>query len=159
MWKPGFEFEECCPARVHGYHRSLCIFSHVHRGTPEKPGLVLGLDRGGACRGLAFRVAGAKREATLAYLREREQVTSVYVETWLTARLSQNRQVRAVAYVVDPTHPQYAGRLPHHELIRLVRQGRGVSGENIEYIRSTFDHLVSAGVEDPELAALVAELA
>ena len=159
MWRPGFEFEDRSPALVHGYHRSLCIFSHVHRGTPEKPGLVLGLDRGGACRGMAFRVKASLRRATLDYLREREQVTSVYVETWLTARLPSGNGVRAVAYVVDPTHPQYAGRLPHHELVRLVRQGRGVSGHNIDYIRSTFDHLVAEGVNAPDLAALVADLA
>lgn len=158
MWRPGFEFEESRPALVHGYHRSLCIFSHVHRGTPEKPGLVLGLDRGGACRGLAFRVTAPNRQATLDYLRDREQVTSVYVETWLTARLQSDHAVTAVAYVVDPAHPQYAGRLPHHELVRLVRQGRGKSGDNIEYIRTTFDHLTSAGVDDPDLAAIVAEL-
>ena len=158
MWRPGFAFEEQCPARVHGYHRSLCIFSHVHRGTPEKPGLVLGLDMGGLCQGLAFRVAASHREATLTYLREREQVTAVYVEKWVPAKLEDGRQIEAVAYVVDPAHAQYAGRLPHAELVRLVRQGHGVSGANVDYIRATFDHLVDAGIEDPDLAALVAEI-
>src|SRR4026209_2875606 len=76
IWNPGFEFLEQKPARLIGEHRSLCIYSMVHRGTPEKPGLVLGLDRGGACRGVAFRVAEKNRTATIAYLREREQVTS-----------------------------------------------------------------------------------
>src|SRR5690349_2563312 len=75
IWKPGFEFVEQRPARLIGEHRSLCIYSMVHRGTPEKPGLVLGLDRGGACQGVAFRVARKQRDATVAYLREREQVT------------------------------------------------------------------------------------
>src|SRR5438309_829772 len=93
MWRPGFEFEEQSPALVRGFHRSLCIFSHVHRGTPEKPGLVLGLDRGGACRGVGFRVAADRRHDTLAYLREREQVTTVYREVWLPARLQDGRLV------------------------------------------------------------------
>ena len=131
MWRPGFAFEEQVPALVHGYHRSLCIFSHVHRGTPEKPGLVLGLDMGGFCQGLAFRVAASQKEVTLTYLREREQVTAVYVEKSVSAELADGRRVQAVAYVVDPAHPQYAGRLPHPELVRLVRQGQGVSGANV----------------------------
>ena len=85
MWRPGFAFEERGLATIRGLHRALCIWSHVHRGTPDRPGLVLGLDRGGSCKGVAFRVAGARRQETIAYLREREQVTSVYVEVWLEA--------------------------------------------------------------------------
>src|SRR5579864_7424696 len=80
MWRPGFQFVERLPARLIGEHRALCVYSFVHRGTPEKPGLVLGLDRGGACRGVAFRVTATKRAATVEYLRAREQVTSVYRE-------------------------------------------------------------------------------
>src|ERR1700751_5621686 len=80
MWRPGFPFLEQVPARLIGEHRALCVYSFVHRGTPEKPGLVLGLDRGGACRGVAFRVPGAARSDTLTYPRRREQVTSVYRE-------------------------------------------------------------------------------
>lgn len=158
MWRPGFAFEEQCSAQVHGYHRSLCIFSHVHRGTPEKPGLVLGLDSGGLCQGLAFRVAPQNRDATITYLRAREQVTAVYVEKWVEAKLEDGRLIQALAYVVDPNHPQYAGRLPQSELVRLVRQGHGVSGANVDYIRATFDHLVTAGIDDPDLAALVIEI-
>ena len=87
IWKPGFAFLEQKPARLIGEHRSLCIYSMVHRGTPEKPGLVLGLDRGGACQGVAFRVAATERKTTVAYLREREQVTSVYIEAWRNVTL------------------------------------------------------------------------
>src|SRR3954468_20431888 len=99
MWRPGFSYVERTPARLIGYHRALCVLSHVHRGTPERPGLVLGLDRGGRCHGVAFRVAASEAAATLAYLREREQVTSVYIERGLPVRLRDGGEIRALAYV------------------------------------------------------------
>jgi cation transport protein ChaC len=158
MWRPGFPFAERRPARLHGYHRSLCVLSHVHRGTPEKPGLVLGLDRGGRCHGVAFRVLAQEADATIAYLREREQVTSVYVERRLPVRLDDGREVQALAYAVDRRHRQYAGRLPPEELLRYVSQGQGISGANPDYVRSTYEHLLEMGVRDPILAELVAAL-
>src|SRR5471032_1220369 len=113
MWRPGFEFIEQVPARLIGEHRGLCVYSFDHRGTPEKPGLVLGLDRGGACRGIAFRVAAKLRSETIEYLRDRKQTTSVYHEVmrsvWLENEARQ--RVSALAYVVDRGHVQYAGRL------------------------------------------------
>src|SRR5579862_38141 len=118
MWRPGFTFREQVPARLRGLHRSLCVYSFFHRGTPERPGLVLGLDRGGMCRGIAFRVAAAAREKTIAYLRAREQVTAVYRETMRRIELEDGsrQQVSALCYVVDRGHAQYAGRLSHAEL-------------------------------------------
>src|SRR4030088_2681531 len=113
MWRPGFKFIEQVPARLIGEHRALCVYSFVHRGTPEKPGLVLGLDRGGACRGIAFRVAGKHRSATVAYLREREQATSVYRagrrSVW--GGFEARQRVSALAYVVDRGHVLSAGPL------------------------------------------------
>jgi cation transport protein ChaC len=159
IWRPGFPFEESVAARLHGYHRSLCVFSHVHRGTPERPGLVLGLDRGGLCRGLAFRVAAAHAQETVAYLRAREQATMVYLERHMPVRLEDGRQVKALVYVADRKHLQYAGRLPPDELLALVRQGRGSSGENPDYVLKTHEHLRKMGIFDPVLAALAQELA
>jgi cation transport protein ChaC len=158
MWRPGFPFEERHPATVEGRHRALCVISHVHRGTPERPGLVLGLDRGGACRGVAFRVAADDREATIAYLREREQVTSVYLETTVEALLDDGRRLEALTYVVDQAHPQYAGALDHAQALRYVRQGVGRSGANPDYVRSTHAHLLDMGVRDPVLERLVRDL-
>ena len=125
MWRPGFEFIEQVPARLIGEHRALCVYSFDHRGTPEKPGLVLGLDRGGACRGIAFRVAATRRHDTVDYLRGREQTTNVYREVmrsvWLENEARQ--RVSALAYVVDRGHVQYAGRLSLTEQLRYVRRG------------------------------------
>jgi cation transport protein ChaC len=158
MWRPGFEFEESALAFVQGYHRSLCIFSHVHRGTPERPGLVLGLDRGGSCQGVVFRVAGDRRAATLDYLRERELVTSVYLERTVSVRFAEGAPISAVAYVVDRTHPQYAGRLPLAEAARLVSGARGASGDNPDYVRNTYEHLLARGIRDDQLAAVTRRL-
>ncbi len=159
MWRPGFAYRERHLATLTGYHRSLCIFSHVHRGTPEMPGLVLGLDRGGKCRGVAFGVDAADAEATLAYLREREQVTAVYLERRTRVRLDDGRIVPVVTYVADRGHSQYAGRLPVEDLLRHVNQGIGISGANPDYVRATHQQLIEMGVSDSILAGIATRLA
>lgn len=160
LWRPGFPFVEKVPARMTGLHRSLCVYSFVHRGTPEKPGLVLGLDRGGACRGLAFRVAAADRAATIAYLREREQITAVYLEVLRNVTLlgKPERTVEALTYVVDRGHPQYAGKLSLDQRLHLIRQGHGRSGPNPEYVLATVAELERLGCRDAELHALAERL-
>ena len=158
MWRPGFEFAERTLATIRGWRRSLCVYSHVHRGTPETPGLVLGLDRGGSCKGVAFRVPAAAASEVVAYLRAREQVTMVYREIFARANLANGQTVGVLAYAVDRTHAQYAGALDLPELERLVAQGIGVSGANPDYVRSTYEHMVELGIEDRRLAALVARL-
>lgn len=158
IWRPGFPFAESASARLYGYHRSLCVFSHVHRGTPERPGLVLGLDRGGLCRGMAFRVLASDAQETVTYLRAREQATSVYLEREMPVRLDDGRRVTALVYVADRKHLQYAGKLAPEELLRLVLQGRGQSGENPDYVLQTYEHLRKMGVYDPVLTALARQL-
>ena len=160
IWRPGFEFVERVPARMVGLHRSLCIYSFVHRGTPERPGLVLGLDLGGACRGIAYRVAAKQRADTLGYLRAREQATAVYRETvrvaWLAGK--PERRVDAVCYAVDRRHPQYAGRLSHDRQLHLVRQGHGRSGNNRDYVIETVSALEALNIRDADLHLLAERL-
>jgi cation transport protein ChaC len=153
MWRPGFDALERVPARLIGLHRALCVLSYVHRGTPEKPGLVLGLDRGGMCRGIAYRVAASKREKTMAYLRGREQVTSVYLETVRRIELEDEarRQVRALTYIVDRGHVQYAGRLSVEQSVHYVRQGHGRSGNNRDYVIETVRALEALGYRETDL--------
>ena len=162
MWRPGFAFIERISARVIGLHRSLCVYSVGHRGTPEKPGLVLGLDRGGACRGIAYRVPAAERAATIAYLRERELMSGIYVylETVRTISLAGNpeRSIQALCYVVDRSHPQYAGRLTLDQQMHYVRQGHGKSGANRDYVLETVAALESLGVRDRDLHLLAERL-
>jgi cation transport protein ChaC len=156
MWRPGFDFIEQVPARLIGEHRALCVYSFDHRGTPEKPGLVLGLDRGGACRGVAYRVAASHRNHTIDYLRSREQTTSVYHEVmrsvWLENEARQ--RVSALAYVVDRGHVQYAGRLSLTEQLRYVQQGYGRSGNNRDYVLSTVTSIEKQGFRDEQLHRL-----
>jgi len=158
MWRPGFPYEERWLATLRGRHRRLCVASHVHRGTPERPGLVLGLDRGGACRGVVFGVAEAHRDETISYLRERELVTNVYRECEVTVRLDKGKAVRALTYVVDRNHTQYAGRLSLEETLAQVRGAVGKSGPNEDYVISTADHLTECGVADARLHSLAAFL-
>lgn len=159
MWRPGFEFLASEPALVRGWHRRLCVYSYVHRGTPEQPGLVLGLDRGGSCHGLAFQVAPERWHDTITYLRAREQVTSVYLEKRKPVRLLESgRMVEATTYVVDRDHHQYAGVLEDEDLLRHVVNGQGVSGHCIDYVMSTVDHLRAMKLRDPTLERLAARL-
>jgi cation transport protein ChaC len=160
IWRPGFDFLERQPARLYGAHRSLCVLSHVHRGTPERPGLVLGLDQGGMCRGIAFRVCRRQRQQTLAYLRAREQVTMVYRECIRPVRLlgHSERRVRAVCYMVDRSHPQYAGRLDLATQLHYVRQGHGQSGANRDYVIATVKALETLGCRDRDLHLLAERL-
>jgi glutathione-specific gamma-glutamylcyclotransferase len=160
MWRPDFDFIERVPARLVGLHRALCVYSFVHRGTPEQPGLVLGLDRGGMCRGIAFRVAAAERERTIAYLRGREQVTTVYLETTRRIELEEKarRQVRALCFVVDRSHVQYAGRLTLAESLHHVRQGHGRSGPNRDYVLDAVQSLEALGYRETELHLLAEQL-
>jgi cation transport protein ChaC len=161
MWRPGFPFSETQPALLKGAHRALCVYSVVHRGTHAEPGLVLGLDRGGACRGVAFRVAEGAQAETIAYLREREQVTDVYIEAVRPIRLldGSGRVLKALTYLVDRNHDQYAGGLSLDEQVRIVRDGKGQAGGNVEYVLKTLRHLQDAGVHDPLLSGIAARLA
>ena len=158
MWRPGFAHVETTRARLHGYHRALCVRSFVHRGTPEQPGLVLGLDRGGSCVGLGFSVPGPLRGEVLDYLRGRELVTSAYRERTLPLRLRDGRVVEALCYVVDPTHPQYSGALEAGEAAAIVAGATGISGANSDYVTNTLSHLEALGIRDRWLEEVGARL-
>jgi cation transport protein ChaC len=158
MWRPDFPFVERVEARLLGAHRALCVYSFVHRGTPERPGLVLGLDHGGACRGIAYRVAAAERAPTIDYLRAREQVTSVYRESVRPIRLACDQHVPALCYTVDRGHAQYAGRLTLNQQLHHVRQGHGRSGANRDYVVETVRVLEELGYRETELHRLAAHL-
>ncbi|WAP68052.1 gamma-glutamylcyclotransferase [Jiella pelagia] len=158
IWRPGFDYVESAKARLAGYHRALCVHSHVHRGTPERPGLVFGLDRGGSCVGIAFRVEGSKRDETIAYLRARELVTNVYREAALPVRATDGRRIDAITYVVDRGHPQYAGKIDAASAAAIVARSHGQSGPNVDYVRSAFERIAAMGLRDRWLQEVVSRL-
>ncbi len=154
MWKPGFDFTARADGLLRGRHRALCVWSQVWRGTLERPGLVLGLDRGGACRGLAYRVAAAEAKDVLAYLDARERVTEVYHRRTVALTLGDGTRVAAETYVVDRTHPQYAGRVEPEQAARIIRVSHGEGGSNVDYLENTIRHLDAFGLPDGPLHAL-----
>ncbi|MEQ8665541.1 MAG: gamma-glutamylcyclotransferase [Rhodospirillales bacterium] len=155
MWKPEFPHAEIRDACLYGYHRALCIYSTAYRGTPEQPGLVFGLDTGGSCRGRALRVAAQDIDAVVEYLYSREMITNVYRPVMGATRIADIGRVRALVFVADSSHVQYAGALSDLETARLVAQGNGPAGACIEYVRSTLDHLRELGVKDHRLGRVL----
>jgi cation transport protein ChaC len=158
IWRPGFAHKGARPAMLHGFHRRFCVYSHRYRGTPDCPGLVLGLARGGSCRGLAYKVPAAEGEAVMDYLYEREMVLGVYDPYWLKVVLDTGEQVRAAGFVVDPGHQQYAGRLSYDEMARLILQGEGKGGTCLAYLRNTVEHLEALDMHDRALHRLLREV-
>lgn len=154
MWHPGFPHVEVRVGRLRGYHRRFCIYSHRYRGTPDCPGLVLGLDRGGSCGGLVFRVPAAEGPDALDYLYEREMVTGVYIPSWLKVETAQG-PVAAASFVVDRAHEQYTGRLSLEATAQMILQGKGHRGACLEYLTNTVHHLEGLGVGAGSLKQLL----
>jgi glutathione-specific gamma-glutamylcyclotransferase len=151
MWSPCFAYREQRLARAHGYHRALCILSTRYRGTQLKPGLVMGLCRGGSCWGMAFRIAARNVRGALTRLWNREMPRRVYEPRLVPVRLRGGRKVRALAFVADAQHPSFVRELDLHGRARLVAQGIGQRGPCVDYIRNTLEHMHELGVRDPHL--------
>jgi cation transport protein ChaC len=161
MWRPGFAFAERRRARVEGWRRAFRLWSVRYRGTPEAPGLVLGLDAeaGARCEGVAYRVGPADGAATLAYLRERELVTYAYAERLAVATLDDGATVDALLYAIDRRHPQYAGALDLDRQAAIIAGAAGPAGSNRAYLEATAEHLAALGIADPEVESIVRRVA
>lgn len=158
VWQPEFEYSERHIARLHGYARSFCMRSIHHRGTVQNPGLVLALDAGDStCDGVAFFVPPDHAEPTINALRERELVSSAYLEKILPVMLRDGRQVEAVSYVVDRDHDQYCS-LSLEDQARIIAVAQGGRGPNVDYLLNTASHLTELGLEDPDLTWLSARV-
>ena len=155
MWRPGFDFVERLPVRLIGYHRAFCVWSHRYRGTPERPGLVLGLDRGGSCLGIAYRIAPEKRDAVLGYLHEREMITGVYNPRDLSVFDSVSDR-RVIAQPMSSTAATaICGGLTVEQRAALIIQGVGTAGLRRDYLANTVAHLIDLGMPDRRLGTLL----
>lgn len=160
IWNPGFDVVERRIARLPGWHRSFCMSSIHHRGTEEAPGLVLALDEapGAHCDGVAFRVAEDKRDTTIAYLRERELISSAYLERELPIEFRDGARTVAVTYVIDRAHVQYVAGLALEEQARIIASAIGRRGPNDEYLYNTARHLAELDLPDSDLDWLVSRV-
>ena len=155
IWRPDFDYAERRPAKVHGWHRALKMWSRINRGTPECPGLVFGMLSGGSCRGMVFRVDKAHARQVMINLWQREMVTAVYDPRWLSCHTPQG-PVRALAFTLSRKSPSHTGTLPDQEVRRIFAQASGRFGTTRDYAQATYDELRRMGIEDRALARLIA---
>ena len=154
MWNPGFDYVRAEPAMLRGYHRSFCVTSTRYRGTPERPGLVLGLDRGGCCRGIAFMVAEREVDTVLRELWAREMPRKVYSPRLVHVTLAKDHRVPALTFVADRAHEAYTGRLELDAMARTIADCSGARGPNADYLFNTLRHLDTLGIRERRLDEL-----
>lgn len=157
IWRPEFEYAERRPALLHGYHRALCLWSRVNRGTPEKPGLVFGLDAGGSCRGVAFRIDGGQAPGIMEALWRREMPSGAYIPRWLNCRTGSGA-ITALAFTMNRNTDAYVRDLPQEHLLHIVRNAHGSYGPCIDYVLETADALMQHNITDKRLSALAHSL-
>jgi cation transport protein ChaC len=157
LWDPGFEYEESRPATIYGYHRRFCIYSHIYRGTSERQGLVFGLDRGGSCRGRAFRVAPNFTRQVLSKIWDREMIYSVYLPRILSAHVDEDR-IKCRTFVANQCHEQFAGKMDLPRTAEMIAGASGKAGTNSDYLENTLTHLQELGLQDRRLLRLRAEV-
>ncbi len=151
IWNPGFAYKSREPVTLRGYRRRYCIRSQIYRGTPAAPGLVLGLEQGEGCDGVGYLVAGELKAVTMQYLRDRELITSVYLETIVPIETRDGALKRAYAYVADPSHDQYARLDDLDAIVAIIESSCGAAGPNYEYAMNTWAKLAEFGITDAEV--------
>jgi len=153
IWNPIFKFTDRQVGTIHGFHRRFCLWVPAGRGTPEQPGLVLGLDRGGCCRGIAFQIADADVAAELSLVWQREMLVGSYVPRWV--RVSAGEQAfQAITFVINRHHRRYAGNLSLETTVNSIATASGHLGSCADYLMQTVDGLLSVGIKDKHLLHL-----
>ncbi|WP_424263209.1 gamma-glutamylcyclotransferase [Castellaniella sp.] len=157
IWRPEFDFLESRQARIHGYHRALCLWSRINRGTPEQPGLVFGLDLGGSCTGRVFRIAATQAPDTLLALWRREMPSAAYIPRWLRCHTTDGI-VPGLVFTMNRQDTGYASGLSLEQILDAVRQGHGRYGACTDYVLQTAQALTAAGIPDQRLRAIAQAL-
>jgi len=157
IWNPAFHFVEKRTARIHGYHRRFCLWTQLGRGSAENPGLMLGLEKGGACRGVIFRIAEEAVQTELDILWRREMFTGAYCPTWVSAR-SGGDTIAAITFVINRNNGRYAGRLPDDKVARHIATAAGPMGPCCDYLFETVRHLAELGIRDRHLEAMAGKV-
>jgi len=153
IWNPAFHFSEKRIGRLRGYHRQFCLWTHLGRGTPELPGMVLGLERGGSCVGVVFRIAAKDVMDEVEIIWRREMVSGAYLPRW-TKILTEDGPVTAVSFVINPAHPRYACKPPEADVVNSLAHAAGPMGTAREYLDNTVVHLKELGIRDRNLYRL-----
>lgn len=153
IWNPAFHYAERHTGKIHGFHRRYCLWTPIGRGTHDFPGLMLGLDRGGSCQGVAFRIEAAKVECELDIIWRREMVSGAYAPRWVTVK-TPARTVRAIAFVINHDHERYTGLLPEAKIAGIIAEAEGGLGRCCDYLFNTVAHLDELGISDQALSRL-----
>ena len=154
VWNPAINFSEKSVGMIYGYHRSFCLWSSMGRGTPDKPGLMLGLRRGGSCKGIFYRIDATDVRTELDIVFRRELITSAYRPIWLSATIGARSGQRALAFVMDQNHERYAGPLKTATVIQIIAEASGSLGSCSEYLYETAAQLNKLGIPDKTLTSL-----
>jgi cation transport protein ChaC len=158
IWNPAFEYVEKRTALLHGWHRRFCLKMYMGRGTREMPGLMLALDHGGACKGVAFRIANAKIREELGILWQREMFGGAYNARWVNLTADGGERLRAVTFVINRRHPRYLPELSVEQTAALIATGSGDLGTCREYLENTISHLAELGLKDAGLQRIAKAL-
>ena len=154
IWNPALNFTEKLRGKIHGYHRRFCLWSTIGRGSPSKPGLMLGLEQGGSCKGIFYKIDRREIRTELDIVFRRELITDAYRPTWVSARVSDKSPFNAIAFVINRDHNRYAGTLDDETMIRTIAEAKGTLGSCSEYFYETVLQLDNHGMPDPRLATI-----
>jgi cation transport protein ChaC len=158
MWNPAINVVDSRKAHVRGYHRTFCLTLGVGRGTPDKPGLMLAIDRGGSCTGVAHRIAAEAVESELSILWLREMISGAYEPRWVNADIDGCNRTRVLTFVINRSHPRYEGALPEEQMARRIAHSQGILGTNREYLYRTVKHLAELGIDDGPMHSLARQV-